>query len=434
MNRKRGWILLVAFACAVGLTLAASAGAQNSNNKSAATVTVSVGADQALNYPSGLLTLPDEHTTFMPPEWGSDNYLVFASSLVTTAGMAGTVVLQTSDLVNFDFAEGYDNPVMSPPVLFGECDPTFDTEFDENYSAPGSVLRDPDHTRDGHLLMFYEAENHCPGGVHQTPFYVTVGFATSRDFGKTWPAPVDAEFGGPERYPVLKVPAPEPTVPEPTPTAWGDAIPSAFIEHNYVYVTYNYWAGPSGDGDPPNDYMIRVARAKLRNHHDESLFDKDHDEPLTFLKWNNGSFSTPGIGGVDSTPLPSAACPGGIEIHSSISRIDPIGLYLMVFVCESYKLVSGVATAYQAGWYYSTASSLELQDWTAPQLITGSQFPVVSPCGAGGTAFDGFYPSLMSPGMQPGHLSLAGQVFFMDGCDLGTTRQFKSRTFTITAQ
>jgi len=262
--------------------------------------------------------------------------------------------------------------------------------------------------------MFYEAENHCPGDKNQTAFYVTVGFSRSRDFGKTWPAPVASEFGGPDRYPVLKVPAPEPTVKEPTPTPWGDAIPSAYMDDDYVYVTYNYWAGPSGDGDPPNDYMIRVARAKLH---------KDHDEPLTFLKWNNGSFSTPGIGGVDTTPLPSKAC-SGVEKQSSISRIDRVGLYLLVFVCES---------ATEAGWYYSTAWSLERQDWTAPQLILGSM-SAATPCGVGdaGASFDGFYPSFMSPGMPPGHLSETGQAFFMDGCDLGLTRKFKSRTFTIT--
>jgi hypothetical protein len=100
-----------------------------------------------------------------------------------------------------------------------------------------------------------------------------------------------------------------------------------------------------------------------------------------------------------------------------------------VFVCTSYRLVSWVPQAFEASWYYSTASSLEPQDWTAPQLIRGSLLPVAQPCGAGGIGFDGFYPSFMSPGMPPDHLSETRQVFYLDGCNLGPDRKFKSRAF-----
>jgi hypothetical protein len=421
MNQKIGWILLLAFTCAANLAPAASPGVEGSKDKRSPTITISVGPDQDLNYPSSLITLPDEHTTFIPPDHGSNKYLVFAASTVNEGTTAGTVALETSDLVNFDFAEGYNNPVMSPPVLFGKCDPAYDTEFDENYSAPGSVLPDPDTAQNGTMLMFYEAENHCPGDVNQTAFYATVGFARSQDFGKTWPAPIDSEFGGTDRYPVLKVPAPEPTIAETNPTNWGDAIPSAFVEKNYVYVSYTYWAGPKGDGDPPNDFIIHVAQAQLNNN----------GEPLSFLKWSNGSFSTPGIGGVVNSPLPSNACPG-YETDSSISRIDQLGIYLMVYLCTEFRSGPIHPTPVHAGWYYSTASSLELEDWTAPKLIQGSFFPVVYPCGVGGNSFDGYYPSFMSPGKAPGHLAETGLVFYLDGCDLGRDRKFKSRTFTIT--
>src|SRR5262249_38576433 len=52
--------------------------------------------------------------------------------------------------------------------------------------------------------------------------------ARSTDFGMTWPAPIDAEYGGKARRSVLKMNVSEPTMPF-TP-AMGNAIPSAFVE------------------------------------------------------------------------------------------------------------------------------------------------------------------------------------------------------------
>src|SRR6202142_4252446 len=153
-------------------------------------ITFSVGPDQALAYPSDLTTLPDEHTTLIPPASGSDSYLVFGATVPKTGG---GLVLTTMDLHTFVLANGYASPVISPTLDFGTCKSTYDPEFDLNYSAPGSVLPDPTRAP-GNLIMIYEAENHCPGGIWQQPFYVTVGFTRSSDNGKTWPQPVDSEF------------------------------------------------------------------------------------------------------------------------------------------------------------------------------------------------------------------------------------------------
>jgi hypothetical protein len=43
-------------------------------------------------------------------------------------------------------------------------------------------------------------------------------------------------LGGPDRYPVLKGSKAEPTVAETNPMNMGDALPSAFIDGNYLYV------------------------------------------------------------------------------------------------------------------------------------------------------------------------------------------------------
>ena len=369
-------------------------------------------------YPNGppspyLVDLPDEHTTFLPPASGSAPYLVFGSSKIS-GGTGGAVVLQTTDLKTFTFATplGYNPQVMAPPVQFTQCNPSFDTEFDENYAAPGSVLQDPTMPP-GNLVMLYEAENHCPGGVNQQPFYATVGFARSPDNGKTWPAPANGPLGNSSRFPVLQSDEPAPSTPHPP---MGDAIPSGFAEKSadgnyYLYAAYSFHSNMGA-----SDGLVRVARAQLG------------ENPITFLKWYNGSFNQPGIGGLDTgvTPSPGCAAHGG-QGMPQISFNDDLGLYLLTFVCQA-NLVGG--------WYYSTATSLDLQDWTPPQLIANSQFPITQNCGNGGTSgqhFDGWYPSFISPDAAAGHTKLTGMVFFLNGCDTGT-RTFASRTFTITTE
>jgi hypothetical protein len=371
-------------------------------------LTMSVGPDEPLVYPSNLPSLPDEHTTIFPPEPGSNAYRVFASSSLT-GGNSGTVVLATTDLQNFAFAPGYASQVMSVPVRFTACNPTFDTEFDENYAGPGSVVQDPTRPP-GNLIMIYEAENHCPGGVWQQPFYATIGFARSSDNGMTWPAPANAEFGSTDRYPVLKLAAPEPAS-EPSPAAMGNAIPSAIVDGNYLYVTY---VAPPGPG-LTSDGKIRIARAQLGGN-----------GQVVFSKWNNGAFSTPGIGGADSGFLPSGGCVGG-QGMPSIYHFDPLKIFLLTFVCRS-------PPQGQAAWYFSTATSLDLQDWTVPQLIGDSQYALIDPCpdqpASDGMSFDGWYPSLMSPGSASGHIVQSGYAFFLNGCDTGK-RTFVRRSFSI---
>ncbi len=364
----------------------------------------SVGLDLTLTYPD-LPILSDEHTTVIPPAPGSDKYLVFAANMRNAAGLSGPVVLETTDLRTFTFAAGYTSPVMTAPIAFSTCKAFYDPEFDLNYASPGSVLQDPTRPP-GNLMMIYEAENHCPGAVWQHDFYVTVGFTRSSDNGKTWPPPVDSELGGSDRYPVLKALTPEPSSPESPQVAMGNAIPSAFVDGNDLYVAYSA-PGPAADG------LIRVARATLGG-----------SGTLTFSKWNNGSFSQPGIGGLDSGVMPSKGC-SGHQGNGQINYNDALGLYLMTFVCSSST---------QGAWYFSTATSLDRQNWTAPQMIDNSQLPVIQGCATDGTGseFDGWYPSFMSPGSPAGHTSTAGSVFFMGGCDRGS-RVFRARTFTIIA-
>src|SRR5581483_11501079 len=131
----------------------------------------SVGPDQTLTYPNNssnppfLVDLPDEHTTFFPPAEPGSPYLVFSASKLS-GGTGGAVVLETNDLQTFTFATslGYNRQVMTPPLAINQCNPTYTTEFDGNYAAPGSIVQDPT-LPPGNLIMIYEAENHCPAAA-----------------------------------------------------------------------------------------------------------------------------------------------------------------------------------------------------------------------------------------------------------------------------
>ena len=380
-----------------------------------AQIRFAVGPDNATAYPNNLTSFPDEHATFVPYP-AIDGFLMFVSSGIKGAG-GGAVVLQTQDLQTFTYATGlgYAEQVMNPPLTFTACNPSYDSEFDENYAGPGTVVQDPT-LPPGNLIMIYEAENHCPGGVNQFDYYATAGLARSSDNGQTWPAPIAAEFGGPDRYPVLKSATPEPTMPESPQVNLGNAIPSAFIDGDYIYIVYEYVNSPSA----PSDALMRVARANLINDNIGGT--------LQFHKWYNGSFSEPGIGGLDSSPLPSVGCPG-IQRQASLTRNDDLGVYMMLFLCNNTRPPG------QAAWYYSIATSLDLEDWTPPRQIVGSAGQVLNPCmgiSAGGEQFDGWYPSFMSASAPQGHINKTGRAYFLNGCEGSTLRAFMYRNFKIT--
>jgi hypothetical protein len=385
----------------------------------------SVGSDEQLIYPTDLTNLPDEHTSVLPPAPGSNKYLFFSASSIL-GGSGGAVALETWDLKNFTFSGGYPPQVMTPPINFKSCDPSYNFEFDENYAAPGSVVQDPT-LPPGNLIMIYEAENHCPGGanaVNQHSLYGTVGFARSSDNGKTWPSPVNSPFGGKDRYPVLKGPVPEPA--GPFDGAMGNAIPSAFMDGEYLYVVYGHFAGAQSDG------LLRVARAKLgvREDGQERRGAGAPTSQLSFLKWHNGAFTEPGVGGLDSGVVPAFGCVGN-QGMGAIHYNDDLGLYLITFVCDTF------AEDGHGAWYYSTATSLDRQDWSVPEMIRNSKFAITRPCNPNndtGSSFDGFYPSFMSPESTAGHTKKVGRVFFLNGCDTGLPRAFASRTFEINAE
>ena len=174
---------------------------------------ISVDNETLLSTPTDVGTLPDEHSSYLPPTTIDGPFLFFEAAKYNN--VLGAVVMQTdSNFQSLMLASGYATPVLSSPKPFGQCatvgDPGgLDSEFDENYAAPGSVLQDPT-LPDGNLMMIYEGENHCrvdpsDGTVYNVqPYYATAGFARSNDNGVTWPAP--GLTPGPFRYPISAVP------------------------------------------------------------------------------------------------------------------------------------------------------------------------------------------------------------------------------------
>lgn len=384
---------------------------------------ISVSSDQALTYPSAapaspyLLNLPDEHTTIVPPATSTSPYLIFSASAISTA-WGGTVALQSMDLQTFTFATalGYSPQVLTSPIAITACNSAYASEFDQNYASQAFIDQDPTLPA-GNLVMLYEAENHCPGGVNNVNGGLfSVGFARSSDNGKTWPAPQNGWTGGSDRYPVIQSSDPPPAN---AAVALGNQAESGFIDKS---VDGNYYLYATFSNDSPSESTngIRVARAALGQSHP------------SFTKWSNGSFSQPGLGGAD-TAVVSEAC--GYQTMGTINYVDDIGVYLLTFVCTSGTAGSASATG---AWYYSTATSLDLQDWTTPKAIANSQYPDTV-CSTGGPQLDGWYPSLMSPGAAVGHIKLAGTVFYLQGCVGGVNsaaspRVFTARTFTIATQ
>ena len=396
---------------------------------------ISAGTETAIGPVAGVDILPDEHSSFLPPATNGDPYTFFEAARVS--GSTGAIVLQaTSDLQTWSLAAGYTSPVLGSSKPFGQCagagdPPGLNDEFDENYAAPGSVLQDPTLPA-GNLMMIYEGENHCredAGMVWHNvqPYYATAGFARSSDNGVTWPAP--GLTPGPLRYPIVGGPDPKPAYDAASITPVGDAIPSAYIRGSCLYVVYA--CHPAPDNPDTHEIAIQIARAQLDGT----------TNPLTLQKYlvtdGSGGFTSPGLTGAGTDVIPFkpigtvSATPicTGTQYQPGLSFNQALQRYLMTMVCEVSSMPG------QLGWFFSTATSLDLEDWTPPQLIENTQSTAVTPCTGNltGTQFDGWYPSIYSLTLGPGRTGKNNIAFYLDGCNLDTDRTFKSRTITVTS-
>ena len=169
-----------------------------------------------------------------------------------------------------------------------------------------------------------------------------------------------------------------------------------------------------------NDGLIRVARANLITDNVGGAFAVSQMEQRRVQSaWHRR---------VRQRRHARSVCPGN-ERQPEISRNDALGRYVMIFVCIY------TAPAGQAAWYYSTATSLDRQNWTPPQIITNSLNTVFNPLHGrerGRHPVRRLVSLLVSANAAQGHTLRTGQIYFLNGCDGGSMRAFDYRNFTIT--
>jgi hypothetical protein len=274
----------------------------------------------------GVFCFPDEHMTFMRQSDNSNRFWIAGGATPQGGGaaVASAIGLTTDDFASFMPLTLYDGNAVAG---LGPSGPGTEN-FDADYVGPGTVITASNGTD---LLMFYHAENHLFNGVHYefSPFYSSIGIARSTDNGLTW-----NRVGQ-----VITGVTPKPT--QPPPGALGAAGPSVIVAQGYIYLFYldvgNYDLFPD---------VVHVARAPVASD----------GAPGSWLKYYQGAFTEPGLGGM-STPVQNQVAPDDITkgaFWPDVSYNSCLGRFLMVFQTAD-------------GYYYST--SADLVTWTLQDKI-----------------------------------------------------------------
>lgn len=446
-----------------------------------------VGPDgTSVNSSLAVTPAPDEHSSvFGPSTLGrNQDYLFFLATSELGHASIGVAVLSgtgpdTNGQWKLDYprADGYGSyaggfgQVFEPSTKGGICPVATDAAhqdqtFDMHYAAGGSVVKDPT-APPGSLLMVYEGTNACignPGGpvLSTEDDYISLGIATSLDYGISWPT-----YRGTSTFNFVPLPdfntSQGPNAPmgalgskvcmgndcvTPPPASYGRyavvtptvSLASLMLAGQPLTTKYGEQeiSGFVDDvGDDPKPFLyansggMRIARAQLNGG----------TAPLQFRKWDGYGFESPGLGGTEASVLPNGPfenceAPNQNQFGSSISYIEETRQYLLTFVCTSASdpaLGQHSGGTAGAAWFYSTSYDLsDPAQWTPPQEIVGSWSPYYN--NGSCNSFNGWYPTFMSLGEEAGHLSRTGYVFYLWGCQGGggPERHFTSRAFSMT--
>jgi len=469
--------------------------------------------------------VPDEHSTVYAPATLGNNhdYLFFLSTASAGHGNIGVSVLSGNQgpdgfgqwTLKFPGAAehygwygkgiGY-GPVFETSTAPGICPAVpdgspqeQDQTFDMHYASAGSIVKDPS-APDGSMLMIYEGTNACIGNaggniLGNNDDYISLGIATSIDYGRSWPT-----YRGNPTFDYYPLPNVNPNqAPHKYMGAWGADVcagncpspgpspspsPPADSYGRYAVVTQSpslddYMTQPTPSpltekfgeqeisgfvddvsGTSPtylyaNWGNVKIGRAALNGESDRLKFDK----------WDGTDYESTGLGGPETSVLPAhgsfeqCLAKAQTQFGASISYVEQTKQYLLTFVCVSDgdpALGSNQQDPKRgAAWFYATSDDISCptcpSKWSEPNALgspqpieiegSWSEFtdrtepspsPIASPCAE---VYKGFYPSFMSMSKSAGHLSLDGYVFYLWGCQPGGTqggRKFSSRQFKIT--
>lgn len=364
----------------LAVVAAAAACSQHSTTPSAQ-FTVVVGAEQNVIPPgsAGLEFTPDEHLSYRHrPDGTYDMW-------VSGGGTIGTLGFNTPDLLALTSMRTVSGV---PAGVFVPAGPGT-TAFDADYAGAGSVFPAANGTD---LLMIYHAENHLFSGVDYagSPFYAGIGLARSTDGGQTWTREGEIIAGHDAQQPTQQ------------PSGAGALTPAAIESGGYIYVLFreiDLQSHVSG---------LCIARAPVASD----------GAPGSWQKYDQGSFSTPGLGGT-VTPLALTLDPASIkdQRQPSVSYNAYLGSFAMVVVGNG-------------GIYLAT--SQDLIHWSAGRVIVPAPVPdaTVTPS----TEPFNWYPTLVTPADSSDEVTgQAGYLYYAKGLGDGTAHHFMyRRPFTIT--
>ncbi len=210
--------------------------------------------------------------------------------------------------------------------------------FDNGYAGIYGAWRDP---QTGEIRAIYHAEDQegmkrLENGVNG--FYASVALAMSGDDGATF------------RKAGRIVTGHLPKNPEGRPDQ-GCGEPSLTAEHGNRFL-YCYYTDHTREDNRP--VRICLARSPISGK----------GAPGTWVKYFEGDFTEPGIGGRESTVM--AAAPSGDALFPNVTWSNALGKYVMVFNILYYAdLREGQAA--QGGIY--AAFSADGIHWSSPQLL-----------------------------------------------------------------
>ena len=301
------------------------------------------------------MDVPDMHTAVLqgPPSVcpsGGAALCLYVSGVISAKpaqDQGSTGLVTATDLSNGSTyalplsAAGVTEPVLAAPCPSGAA--SCNGPWDSAYRGANFVFA----ASGGGWVMIYHGQKRV--GSKKSGFgFAQIGVARSAD-GIHWTAASSPSVSGDDPPPTSGTPG----------ALYGSPEPGALIAGGDIYVFFPYIPTPSSPNanKPP---IIEAASASL------SSFGPSGSG--SWSKFDNGKFSSPAVGAAGTAVVPTTGSNCSRPSQPWVGYSSAFNRYLMVFVCKQ-------------GWFSSTATSLDEEDWTAPVLFFTPSCPKsMQPC------------------------------------------------------